>query len=267
MTQLGLRVPTTYEELLATLEAARRGNVIPISVGIQDGWPAMDVFSSLQDITAPTEQIRAFVFGTSQDATFDTPETIEAARLSQELGRKGYYSPDHRSRTSQSAIDDFVAGNALYFLRSTAFAGPINEGLGDKAAMILFPGRQGGPFTVTGASGFSWSISSRSKYPDAAACYIDWRTGQRASELYVAEGGLPSMIYDYTGDRQFTKSILDGWAEIARKDALVPYLAWAATGLHDTLSSAAQNLVADNLSPKEFATQIQEAYEKSKPGS
>jgi raffinose/stachyose/melibiose transport system substrate-binding protein len=267
MTRLGLQVPTTYEELLATLEAARKSNVVPISAGIRDGWPAMDMFTSLQNIIAPTEQVRSFVFRTSPDARFDTPENIEAAKLSQEVGRKGYYSPGYQGKTHQSAIDEFVAGKALYFLRSTAFAGPIKEGLGEKAAMILFPSRQGGPFAVTGAPGFSWSISTKSKYPDAAACYLDWRTGQRASELLVAEGGLPSMIAEYTGDSQFTKSILDGWAEIAQKDALVPYLAWAAANLHDTLSSATQQLVGDELSPDEFARQIQKAYEMLKPGS
>ena len=133
--------------------------------------------------------------------------------------------------------------------------------------MTLFPGKQNGPFTVTGAPGFSWSISSKSAYPDAAACYLDRRTGRRASELFIAEGGLPSMIYDYGGDSQFTKAILEGWAEIAHKDALVPELAWAATGLHDTLSLASQQLVAGQLSPEAFVTQIQSAYERYRPGS
>jgi raffinose/stachyose/melibiose transport system substrate-binding protein len=267
MTRLGLQVPTTYEELLETLEAARKHNVVPIAAGIRDSWPAMDMFSSLQDITAPPGQVRSFVFRTSPDARFDTPENIEAAALAQELGRMGYYSPGYRDRTHQEAIDEFVAGKALYFLRSTAFAGPIREGLGDQAAMILFPGRQGGPFAVTGAPGFSWSISTKSEHPDAAACYLDWRTGRRASELLVAEGGLPSMILEHAGDSQLTKSILDGWAEIAQRDALVPYLAWAATDLHDTLSAATQQLVADELSPDEFARQVQQAYERLTPGS
>ena len=93
MTQLGLHVPATYEELLATLEAAKSSNVVPISAGIADRWPAMDMFASQQNIVAPREQIRAFVFRTSPDARFDSPDNIEAAKLSQEFGKKGYYSP------------------------------------------------------------------------------------------------------------------------------------------------------------------------------
>jgi raffinose/stachyose/melibiose transport system substrate-binding protein len=267
MTRLGLQVPTTWEELLATLAAARARDVVPISAGIRDSWPAMDMFSSLQNITAPPEQVRSFVFRTSPDARFDTPENIEAAALVQELGRTGYYSPGFQDRTHQQAIDEFVAGQALYFLRSTAFAGPIREGLGEKAAMILFPGRQGGPFAVTGAPGFSWSISTKSEHPDAAACYLDWRTGRRAAELLVSEGGLPSMIPEDSADSELMQSILDGWSAIAQEDALVPYLAWAATDLHDTLSSASQQLIGDELSPDEFASRIQEAYERLKPGS
>ena len=76
---------------------------------------------------------------------------------------------------------------------------PIGEALGDTAEMILVPGFADGPFSVTGGPGLGYGISSKSPNPDAAACYIDWRTGQRASELLVAEGGLPAMNFDYTG--------------------------------------------------------------------
>ncbi len=266
MTQLGLQVPATYEELLETLEAAKQADVVPIAFGTRERWPAMDMLASLYNVTAPIGQIREFVYRTSADATFDTPESREAAGLAQDLGRKGYFSPGFRDKSQQSAIDDFVAGKALYLLQSTAFAGSIRDGLGDTAGIVLFPGRQGGPFAATGAPGFGWSISSRSKHPDAAACYLDWRTGRRAAEMLVAEGGLPAMILEPTGDSPLTDSIIHGWSEIARRDALVPYLAWAATGLHDTLSAATARLVGDELSPAEFTTQVQRAYERLKPG-
>jgi len=267
MTQLGLQPPATYEELYSSLKTAKAGSVVPICSGIQDGWPAVHTFTSLQNIEVPTQKLRDIVFHTDPNASFDTPENIAAAKLGQQLGQEGFYSPGYQGKTVQSAIDDFIAGKCLYFMQGTYFAGPIKKGLGDKAAMMLFPGHAGGPFTVTGASGLSWSISSKSKIPDAAACYLDWRTGTHAAELYVAEGGLPSNIYNYTGDSQFTKSIFDGWAEIAQKDALVPYIDWAATNLLDVLSSAAQQLVGGKLTPEEFVKQVQKQYEKFQPGT
>jgi raffinose/stachyose/melibiose transport system substrate-binding protein len=263
MDRLNLKPPATYDDFKASLKTAKDAGVTPVSAGIQDGWPAIHMFTTWQDITVPTADIRNFVFH-SGSASIDTPDNVAAATEAQAIAQAGNYTVDFQGKTVQSAIDDFVAGNALYFIQGTYFASPIATGLGDKARIMLFPGNPGGPFSVTGGS-IGWGISAKSKNPDAAACYIDWRTGQRASDLYVAEGGLPSMQYDCSACSAFTKSVFDGWSQIVQKDALVPYIDWGATNLIDTLTSATQQLVGGQLAPADFTKQVQEQYTQFNP--
>jgi len=257
--KLGLKVPATWDEFMASLDAAKAAGITPIAQGIQDGWPAIHLFTSFENITVPTQQLRDIVFHTAP-ASFDTPENLQAAQIAQDLGTKGYLSDGFLGKTAQAAIDDFNAGKALYFLQGTYFSAGIVKALGDGVEMALVPGKPGGPFTVTGGPGLGWGISSKSANPDAAACYIDWRTGPRASELFVAEGGLPAMPYDYQGDSAFTKSVFDAWKTAVEKDAVVPYIDFAATNLLDTMTSDAQQLVAGQETPEQFVKNTETQY-------
>ena len=131
--------------------------------------------------------------------------------------------------------------------------------------MALVPGNPDGPFTVTGWSRPRLGHRRSPPNPDAAACYIDWRTGPRASELFVAEGGLPAMPYDYQGDSAFTRSVFEAWRQAVEKDAVVPYIDFAATTLLDVMTSAAQQLVAGQMSPEQFVKDVQAQYESFVP--
>jgi raffinose/stachyose/melibiose transport system substrate-binding protein len=233
--------------------------------GVQEGWPAIHMFTTFQNLKVPNDQLNALVYHTSP-ASFDTPENVAAATIAQDYGNKGYYGEGYLGKTAQAAIDEFNAGRALYFLQGTYFSAPIVQALGDGAEMILVPGTSGSPFSVTGGPGTAFGISSKSNNADLAACYIDWRTGQYASELYVAEGGLPAMTFDYAGTSTFTKSVFDAWKQASvDQDAIVPYIDFAATNLIDFMSAKSQELVSGQVTPQQFTADIEGQYEQFVP--
>jgi raffinose/stachyose/melibiose transport system substrate-binding protein len=262
--QLSLQVPTTWEQFDASLAAAKKAGIVPIAAGIQDGWPAVQMYTTYQNAMTPTDQINGFEFHVA-NATFNTTENIKAAELAVQHVNNGYYSPGLQGKTAQAAIEDFNAGKALYYIQGTYFAGPIFKGLGDKAGMTLVPPMSGGSLSVTGGPGLGWAISSKSQNADAAACYIDWRTGQHAADLYVSEGGLPAMSYAYSGSSAFTKSVFNAWAQANAKNAIVPYIDFATPNLLTVLTSTIQELLGNKLTPAEFVQQVQQAYAQFKP--
>jgi raffinose/stachyose/melibiose transport system substrate-binding protein len=265
LARLGLQEPATFEEFEASLAAAKDAGLIPLVQGVQEGWPAIHMFTTFQNLKVPNDQLTALVYHTGP-ASFDTPENVAAAAIAQDYGQKGYFGDGYLGKTAQAAIDEFNAGKALYFLQGTYFSAPIVEALGDDVEMILVPGTAGQPFSVTGGPGTAFGISSKSANPDVAACYIDWRTGQYASELYVAEGGLPAMSFEYQGDSAFTRSVFDAWAQASEPtDAIVPYIDFAATNLIDFMSAEAQQLVAGQVTPQQFATDVQGQYAQFTP--
>lgn len=262
---LGLQVPTTFADLEASLVAAKAKGLIPLVQGVSEGWPAIHMFTTFQNLNVPNAQLNALVYHTAP-ARFDTPENVAAATITQDYAQKGYFGTSFLGMTAQDAIDQFNAGKALYFLQGTYFSAPIVKALGDGVQMILVPGTPGGPFSVTGGPGTAFGISSKSTHADLAACYIDWRTGQYASELYVAEGGLPAMTFQYTGTSTFTKSVFDAWAQASvQQDAVVPYIDFSATNLLDFMSSESQQLAGGKVTPEQYVTAIQGQYAQFQP--
>ena len=265
LASLGLTEPTTFADFEASLAAAKAKGLVPLVQGVSEGWPAIHMFTTFENLKVPNDQLNNLVYHTAP-ASFDTPENVAAAAIAQDYGKKGYFGEGYLGKTAQAAIDEFNAGKALYFLQGTYFSAPIVQALGDGAEMILVPGTEGGPFSVTGGPGTAFGISSKSKVADLAACYIDWRTGQYASELYVDEGGLPAMNFTYTGTSTFTKSVFDAWAKASSpKDAIVPYIDFAATNLLDFMSASSQELVAGKITPEKYASDIQGQYAQFVP--
>jgi raffinose/stachyose/melibiose transport system substrate-binding protein len=265
LASLGLTEPKTFADFEASLAAAKAKGLVPLVQGVSEGWPAIHMFTTFQNLYVPNQQLNDLVYHTAP-ASFDTPENVTAATKAQEYGKNGYFGDGYLGKTAQAAIDEFNAGKALYFLQGTYFSAPIVQALGDGAEMILVPGTPGGPFSVTGGPGTAFGISSKSKVADVAACYIDWRTGQYASELYVAEGGLPAMTFKYTGTSTFTKSVFDAWDQASvQRDAVVPYIDFAATNLLDFMSSESQQLVAGQITPQQYATDVQGQYAEFQP--
>jgi hypothetical protein len=131
--------------------------------------------------------------------------------------------------------------------------------------MILVPGTPGGPFSVTGGPGTAFGISSKAKNADLAACYIDWRTGQYASELYVAEGGLPAMTFKYTGTSTFTRSVFD--AGTRRACSRTPSCR-TSTSRHEPLDfmSSESKQLAQQVTPQRYATDIRASTRSSSRG-
>jgi len=265
LAKLNLTEPKTFADFEASLAAAKAAGMTPIVQGVQEGWPAIHMFTTFQNLNVPNAQLNDLVYHTAP-ASFDTPENVAAATTTQSYGTQGYFGDGYLGKTAEAAIDEFNAGNALYFLQGTYFSAPIVQALGDKVEMMLVPGTEGQPFSVTGGPGTAYAISSKSANPDVAACYIDWRTGEYASELYVGEGGLPAMTFDYQGPSTFTKSVFDAWDQAAvQSDSVVPYIDFAATNLLDFMSAESQELVSSQITPQQFATDVQGQYAQFVP--
>jgi hypothetical protein len=74
------------------------------------------------------------------------------------------------------------------------------------------------------------------------------------------------MTFTYTGTSTFTKSVFDAWDQASvQHDAVVPYIDFAATNLLDFMSSESQQLVAGQVTPQQYATDVQGQYAQFQP--
>ena len=264
LAELGLDVPTTFEEFERALAVAKQAGMVPIQFGNQDAFPGIHEYAVIQDQMASVRDVTDFIFGLGGDqATFDTPANLRAAATLQDWARKGYFTAGFGGQGYQSAVNDFAKGEGVFMITGNWIVADLGADNTEYGFMPMPPLEAGGQPASTGGAGFPLSITSGSKNPDAAAAYIDWMTSDHASDLLLWTGQIPLDTGASTSSVQ-PGTVLADVVETARTvgeaDGIVPYEDWATPTFYDTLTAAIQELMADRITPQQFVDKVEQDY-------
>jgi raffinose/stachyose/melibiose transport system substrate-binding protein len=134
--------------------------------------------------------------------------------------------------------------------------------LGKNVGFFLLPPAHGKPLATLGGEGLPWSISSKSKNPDAAATYLNYITNAQSQQVAANNGQLTATKYKVKVPGGLDSAVYAQWVKANKLDAIVPYLDWATPTMYDTSTAAIQELLAGKKSPSQFVDTIQNDYKK-----
>lgn len=186
LSEAGLEVPTTLDELVAFCGAATEAGYIPIAFADQPGWPAYHQFSMTSNQMIGPEAMRALLF--ENQGSWDTPEIVTAIEaFFVTLRDAGCFPEDPVAITYEDGNSLFYNGEALLHTTGSWLIGEIEEAMPDfEIGFQPFPEISGGvgPVWISGV-GSAWFITSASQNPDAAAAFIDFLFSQEAAETWI----------------------------------------------------------------------------------
>jgi raffinose/stachyose/melibiose transport system substrate-binding protein len=262
--ELGLQVPTTFDEFQQDLQAAKDAGEIPIQFGNNDAFPGIHEYAVIQDQLANKQALTDFIFGTQgTDATFDTPENVQAAQILQDWANKGFLTPGFGGSGYQTVVNDFASENGVFMITGNWIVGDLGADNPNFGFFLMPPMSQGAPPASTGGAGFPLAIAAGSDHPDAAAAYIDWMTSAHAAELLLQTGQLP-LRKGETGSVQpgtVLADVVDAARQVSQADGVVPYEDWATPTFYDTMTAAIQELMVNRLTPEAFTAKVQVDYQ------
>jgi raffinose/stachyose/melibiose transport system substrate-binding protein len=264
LSDLGVDVPTTFDEFEQDLAAASQAGVVPIQFGNNDGFPGIHEYAVIQDQMAPVSYLTDLIFGLQgNELSFDTPENLQAAATLQEWASKGYFTPGFGGGGYDDAVANFVKGEGLFMITGNWIVENLGADNHDYGFILLPPMESGGAPVSTGGAGFPLSIAAGSEHPDAAAAYIDWMTSDHASDLLLQVGQLPL----HTGatapsvqEGTVLADVVSAAATVTASNGVVPYEDWATPTFYDTLTAAIQELMGARITPEEFVSKVEEDY-------
>ena len=263
LADLGLEVPTTLAEFEQALEAAKQAGKVPIQFGNNDAFPGIHEYSVVQDRTASTSYLTDLIFGAQGTGqSFDTPENVKAAAILQDWVAKGYFTPGFGGGGYDDAVANFAKGEGLFMITGNWIVANLGAN-STNFGFFLLPGQGADdPAVSTGGAGYPLSIAAGSDNPDAAAAYIDWMTSAHASDLLLQTGQIPLSRGASAATQPGTllAEVLDAVAKANADNGVVPYEDWATPTFYDTMTAAIQELMANRISPEEFAAKVQEDY-------
>lgn len=226
LAQIGLEVPTTFDEFEAALAAAAEAGIAPLVVGGLDAWPWGMVYMALSNTfnDDPSAMIE-WSLG-APDTTYDTPGNRRAAEVLRSWMEAGYFIEGVEGLTFEGEAAAFADGQALFNIQGPwANAGHV-AGLGEDVGFFLFPSLDGAASPrATGSPGWSFGITRVSQHPDEAAAFLDFVT-QPENRAFVLAAEIPPA---YPGEAEgidpgsTLSAIIEGYNAATEANALVPY--------------------------------------------
>src|SRR5690606_4573294 len=264
--EVGAEVPTRLDGLEAVFQGLLAAGQTPLVFGNLDGWTAIHLFGNIHGTMTTREYLDGIVYRTGEQS-FEDQSIIDAAARLQQWVSNGYLLEGFEGIGADDAAALFEAGSGAMLMQGSWQAGSIGENLGaDAAGFFLTPPlEEGGNVLHVGGVGIPYAITTNATDPDLAAALINKLVSEEAFAALVEAGLLPA---GEIADDQITPDTLSGdlysaWNSAVRNDSLGHYLDWAAPGFYDLITSELQRLLGNQVTPEEFAANLQNFYAAS----
>ncbi|RLV48303.1 extracellular solute-binding protein [Nocardioides mangrovicus] len=253
--------PSTLDELDADLAKVKAAGTLPIAYGDLEKSPGIHLYGFVLSALAGSQSVQDLVSSTSGSWTGD--QEVQAAQTLSDWASKGYLTQGANGVSRDAAIETFGKGGAAFTITGTwqeaaLEASPQAKQIGFTA---LTPSGSSTPVTM-GGEGLAWAITSKTKHANAAAAYIDFITDEQASQTLVKLGNLPTVVPadDKPATGTLAADITTAYGTISQANGVTPYLDYATPTFYDTLTAAAQDLVAGKKTAKQFTQTLQDDY-------
>lgn len=199
--QVGIEVPTTYDELLAAVGTFRAAGIAPISIAGQSVWPELMWIQYLTDRIGGPEVFQRILDGEA-DAWSD-PAITEALTKIQELVDAGAFVDGFASVTADQGADFALVhtGRAAMVLQGSwgyaTFKNDAPEFFASALGFTSFPSIEGGagdPANIVGNPANFWAVSADASEAeqDTATAYLnEWVYNDDDISAMLGAGSVP----------------------------------------------------------------------------
>jgi raffinose/stachyose/melibiose transport system substrate-binding protein len=261
LSQLGIDIPVTWEDLDAALATASEAGQLPLQFGNLEAWPGIHLFGAVQSRYTPADQIRDLGFG-RPGAEWTTEENLQAAQTLVDWVDAGYVTPDFNGITPDDAWQAFAQGEGVFMLGGTWLIADLMNAMGDNVGFTVLLGADSDIPVATGGTSLPFAITEASENPDASAAYIDFITSSDAMKTVTEKGNLPIVE---ASEQQLSAPLQEeafaAWDAVTGGNGLLPYLDYATPGSYDLLTAQVQALMAGEIEPSAFLELLQAEYQ------
>ena len=250
----GIKVPTTWDELVNVCKAFIEKGITPFTVGAKEPWTINMYTDSIGVRQAGAE---AAIAALNKTGSFNTPDIIETGRKLQQLVDIGAFGRGALGVSRDESEIPFYEGKVPMYVNGSWTIGNISRSkVADKIKIYPFPvlGPKSNVNDFIGGAAEMFVINSKTKNKDAAVTALKYISEHMAIEGYLAGVGLPTWNIQVDASKidPLTSSLKD-LTKNATSFVLLwnTYLGGADSTLYDTTDQA---LFAKTITPEQFAS-------------
>jgi len=176
-----LAVPTTYQEFLDVCEALKAKDILPVSIGIKDGWPQIMLANMLAGTDLLAKNPNWGIERNADLVKFNNPDLVKAMEKYQYICQN-YAGDSLPSITYTQMLEQFFTGQAAMLPMGSWVNAEVAKGLQEfEVGWFPMPGDDNANvLSVFVNEGLS--ISSYTKYPEVCKDFVKFFFSDR--QLY-----------------------------------------------------------------------------------
>ena len=258
---IGGKLPTTWEEYLALLDAAKAKGEQPMMLGNIGKWPAIHVFGPLQGHYVEPATVVKLGMGNAGASWTDEANT-KAMEQFAKWGKDGYFGTSPNGLAYDPAWTDFTKGTGVFLPGGSWLGTDMEAAMGDDLHFMAPPPAIDGKLATTGGTGIPFSIPAKAKNAAAAAAYIDFITSDDAMKMIADNGGMPVLrTAELAPDKGVQKEIYEAFDKVSKEGTLLPYLDYATPTFSDTAGTGLQEAIGGTKSPADVLKDFEADYQ------
>ncbi|MGI3781639.1 MAG: extracellular solute-binding protein, partial [Janthinobacterium lividum] len=256
----GVAVPTTFAEFESDLAAVKAKGETPIALGTQEKTYATNPLFAVQALLGKPQAINDFVYGAG-GTTLDQTGAGAAATTLEGWEKAGYFNTGYAGLDFGGGKKVFTDGKAAFHFD---YSGALVGTGADQSdfGRLQLPQPDGGAQTSVGAASAVYGISAKTKYPDAAAAFLNYLDSQPMNDLAVQTGYLP--IRPVAAQPKAGTAFADevkGAATVTAADGFLPFPDWSSPQMLDVIGGQVQLILAGRSTPAALVTAGQKSYD------
>lgn len=252
--ELGLEVPTTWDEFIAVNEAIAAAGYIPMALTGRDAW-MLPIFHSV--IGAGTYGGNAFVEGIlSGETTFEDPAFVESLQAIKDL--QPFLPPDVTAVSYTDTQNLFINELAAMFPGGSwegAFFLDQNPDL--DLGVFAVPAKGTDEQLVSWFVDGAWAVTTSAEDEESALEFVNWLGSPEFGQMFTDELAQISPIAGVTPTDPLLNDIVTLWNEASTPYMLLVHFRYGSPSGTTVIGESIQNLFLDNMTPAEVASDLQ----------
>ena len=260
----GVKVPTTYDELLTAVKTFNSKGITPMAVSGKDKWTIAMYFDVIALRAAGPEKI---VKTLTKQGSFKDPEFLNAANRFKELIDAGAFSKGAAGISNDEAEVPFYEGKIPMMFKGSWAAGKADiEGskVAGKIDVISFPAipdGKGNAKQFTGGAVDAVMVNANTKDKEEAVKFLLYFAENFAKESYISGASMPAWKVEGVDESKLPATLVK--VVDLTKDA-EGFTIWWDTLLSgkdtETYLNALQELFMGIKTPQQFIDSLQQMY-------
>ena len=252
-----------FEKLVKTLRSkAPEGDPV-IQIGNKDGYGALHAFGMVQGAYVSGQFMRNWIFHVP-GSTYETAANIKAMTTFQQWFKDGVFGSDYNTAGENDASAAFAKGKGVFYLGGNWQAQVIQAGLKTNAGFMNMPPGPSGKYVSIGSTSLPWHISSKTKYADVGAAFInDLISAKGSAQLMYDQNQVPAITgAPAAKGNPYLTSLATGWQQLLKSNGLTLYPDWASDTMLTTMGAEFQKMIAGRQTAEATAKAIQADWAK-----